>query len=192
MSENQPQIKAALKDVWAFLCANENKTVKELKAQLTVLCSAGSKASDKAIKDGEGKIIAITDSFTGRIIPVAGKNAVEIGAGNGSTKYATMSKASNAVYSRQLAKWHKGKDARDAALEFNNGLVAQMLAGEIKAADLESKRKPVQTKEEVEAIKTHTPTHDDNGADISAYLKQGWATRDEAVKALSQEFKGVV
>ena len=30
--DNQPQIKAALKDVWAFLCANENKTVKELKA----------------------------------------------------------------------------------------------------------------------------------------------------------------
>ena len=91
------------------------------------MCSAGSKASDKALKDGEGNIIAITDSFTNRIIPVAGKNAVEIGAGNGSTKFATMSKASNAVYSRQLSKWHKASMmTADAALVFNQSLMSSI------------------------------------------------------------------
>ena len=38
-------------------------------------------------------------------------------------------------------------------------------------------------------IKTHTPKTDDTGKDISEYLKLGWATREEAVKALSAEFK---
>ena len=192
-TENQPQIKAAYsKQLWPFFKANPKMTFGEAMPQLTAMCSAGTNAADKAIKDGSGKIIAITDAFTGNIIPVAGKGAVEIGKGNGSTGFATMSKLSNAVYARQMDKWHDAVKARTEALEFNNGLVAKFLAKELSAADMEAQQKPVQSAEEVAAIKTHTPTEDALGNDISAYLKQGWKTREEAVKALSQEFKGVL
>ena len=186
---SEKNLKVAFKDLAAFLEANQDKLVKIILPQAYTFMTANTSAKDQAICDVNGNVIAILDSFTKRLIPVKGKMAVDIGKGNGSTKYATMGKLSNAVYSRQLAKWHKANDKRTEDLEFNNSLVSQFLAGELKADELESQKREVQDQAAVEAIKTHTPSKDDNGNDISEYLKLGWATREEAVKALSAEFK---
>ena len=177
------------KEIWPFLKANPNMKIGEAMPTLIPMMTAGSNAADNAIKDVNGVIVAIRCSFTGNLVAVKGKNAVDIGKGNGSTGYATMPKLTNAVYARQMDKWHDAVKKRNEDLEFNNSLVAKFLAKEISAGDMEKQQRAVPSQDEVDAIKTHKPTQDDSGKDISAYLKLGWKSREEAVKALSEEFK---
>ena len=148
---NPQNVKVGYRDFAAFLEANKDRLVKDILSRAYTFMTANTSAKDQAICDSGDNVIAILDSFTKRYIPVKGKLAVEIGKGNGSTGYATMSKLANAVYSRQLAKWHKETEERNSALEHNNSLTAKFLNGELKAEELKAQQKPVKSQSEVDA-----------------------------------------
>jgi hypothetical protein len=134
-------VKKSFVTLVTFLEANKDRVINEVLAEVIGLASgkksagATKKASNIAIRDEHGNVIAINCYFFKKFMPLYGPKAVEFG------KKASTNTGYNTMCKEGVSLWTK---AQDVAKKAGEELLNKVVSGEIKPADIVTAREAIE------------------------------------------------
>ena len=171
------QVKSVFGPVDTALRNHLNSKVGDIyESVILPLMAGGSSSEDKIIRAADKTVRAIQDSFSKRWLPLDGKGAVDVpeNKNNLLTKRSWMSRASQKLYGERNDRFNEAVEANKKAVAHNAQLADQLAEGKIKAAAYKEQKIALV---DADAIKTEIP----------AGITEGFATKEECVKALQAE-----